>query len=67
MTVDQMNEFERAMAFRRKVENQAPPKCPECGELVQIQLRHPWHAEGALYRCRICKHKFHGPDKYQRL
>ncbi len=62
MTVSQVVEFARAMAFKRKVENQAPPQCPSCHEDRQIQLRNLFDTGGVLYRCRMCRHYFHGSD-----
>lgn len=62
MTVSQVVEFARAMAFKRKVENQAPPQCPSCHEDRQIQLRNLFDTGGVLYRFRMCRHYFHGSD-----
>ncbi|HZI17841.1 MAG TPA: hypothetical protein VEY09_04525 [Pyrinomonadaceae bacterium] len=33
------------------------PACPECGEMIQIQLC-DWHSIPAGWKCRMCKHKF---------
>lgn len=38
-----------------------PHRCPNCGEEHQVQIRDTTDGGGPLWKCRMCKHRFHTP------
>jgi hypothetical protein len=55
----------RLIDFEQAVKSKKAPQCAKCGEgsdpsfPAQIQLVDAFDANGPLFRCRICKHKYH--------
>jgi len=39
--------------------NKSPHTCPNCGEERQVQIRDAMDQGGPLWKCRMCRHKFH--------
>jgi len=37
-----------------------PHDCPNCGEKVQVQIRDTMDEGGPLWKCRMCRYRFHG-------
>jgi ribosomal protein L37AE/L43A len=33
--------------------------CPNCGETAQVQIKDTMDEGGPLWKCRMCRHKFH--------
>lgn len=57
-------ELNRRIDFELSIRNNAARPCPKCGEERQIQLRDAFDQGGVLWKCRMCKHKYHDQRKY---
>jgi ribosomal protein L37AE/L43A len=51
---------DRRLVWDKAVVN-APHECPNCGEGSQVQIRDTVDQGGPLWKCRMCRHKFHTP------